>query len=507
MRKKRLAMNTASSLVFQITAILCGFVLPRLMLKAYGSEANGLVASITQFFGVITFLEMGLGAVIQSSLYKPLADHDEEQISKIMVSVQRFFSKIAKILLIYVVVLTLFYPVIAEQNYGFLYTASMIAILSISSFMQYYFGIVNKLLLGADQRGYISYNVQTITLLLNTLGCYILIELGAGIHLVKLTTSLIYAMRPLALSAYVKKNYQIDWKIRYEKEPIKQKWNGVAQHISSAVLSGTDSIVLTIFAGLKEVSVYSVYYMVVNSINQLLLSITDEAQSLIGELWAKRELDELKQFFGWVEWANHTGTVLVFGAASILILPFVQVYTKGVSDTNYAHPAFAVLIVAANAGYCLRRPYHIMIRASGSYKQTQSNYMIAAVMNIVISVLTVSAWGLIGVVIGTLAAMFYQTIWMAWYDSKHLIQFPLKNFIRQVGVDVVSVIAMYGIINLPFAAPFFQMQEISYGAWVALAVKVSFVACLCSLCVNWVFYRKYILWMIEKLKKFFPTFT
>lgn len=69
MRKKLLAKNTTASLISQITALVCGFILPRLFLQYFGSEVNGLVNSITQFLSVISFLELGVGAVVQSSLY------------------------------------------------------------------------------------------------------------------------------------------------------------------------------------------------------------------------------------------------------------------------------------------------------------------------------------------------------------------------------------------------------------------------------------------------------
>lgn len=88
----------------------------------------------------------------------------------------------------------------------------MILILSISSFAQYYFGIVNSILLTADQKGYVSYITQIVTLILNTVFCVILINHSASLHLVKLTTSLIYVIRPLYLSYYVKKNYHINKK-------------------------------------------------------------------------------------------------------------------------------------------------------------------------------------------------------------------------------------------------------------------------------------------------------
>lgn len=492
MRGKRLAINTVSSLAFQICTIICGFIVPRLILKSFGSEVNGLVNSITQFLGIISFLELGVGAVIQSALYKPLADKDTDQISKVIVSGQRFFTKLAIILLVYVAFLMGIYPFIANQNFSFLYTATLIGVISISSFAQYYFGIVNRLLLTADQKGYISYNAQTFTLLLNTVACFVLIKLGAPIHIVKLTTSLIYVIRPLILMIYVKRNYQINWKIQYNEEPIKQKWNGVAQHIAAVVLDGTDNVVLTIFAGLRDVSVYSVYNLVVAGVKQLLLSTTNGIQSLMGELWAKQELASLRKFFGWVEWMLHTGTIFVFGVTSVLIVPFVKVYTNGITDINYIQPLFAMLLVAANAGHCLRLPYNIMILAGGHYKQTQSNYVIAAIINIGVSILAVRKWGLVGVAVGTVIAMFYQTIWMAVYNSKNLIEWPFKNFIKQILVDIISVVSLH------FVTSIFELNVVSFSAWLVLAIKVSFVGCIVILIANFIFYRSYVKIVMKK---------
>jgi len=73
MRKKLLAFNTVSSLAYELTVIICGFILPRLILGSFGSEVNGLVNSINQFLAIIAFLELGVGSVVQSSLYKPLS--------------------------------------------------------------------------------------------------------------------------------------------------------------------------------------------------------------------------------------------------------------------------------------------------------------------------------------------------------------------------------------------------------------------------------------------------
>ena len=247
-------------MILQITTIICGFILPKLILSNFGSDVNGLVNSITQFLQIFAFLDLGVGAVFQSSLYKPLADNDIVKISEIYVSGQKFFTRLAEILLGYVIVLIVVYPFIANQNFGFTYTATLIVAMSVSSFAQYYFGMANGLFLTADQRGYIQYNVQIITLILNTLSCYILIYLGASIHIVKMTTSLIYLIRPIVLKVYVDKHYSINKKAVYTDEPIKQKWNGLAQHIASVVLDSTDTIVLLFFHVGKCVNLFSVLF-------------------------------------------------------------------------------------------------------------------------------------------------------------------------------------------------------------------------------------------------------
>ena len=481
--KKKLLNNTISSLALQITTIVCGFILPRLILDYFGSEINGLVNSITQFLSIIAFLDLGVGAVFQSSLYKPLADGDNESLSKIFASGQKFFTRLAEILIGYVVFLICIYPFISNQNFGFAYTATLIVAMSISSFAQYYFGMANGLFLTADQRGYISYNVQVVTLILNTIACYVLIKLGASIHVVKLATSCIYLVRPIVLKVYVDKHYQINHKIKYDKEPIKQKWNGLAQHIASVILESTDTIVLTVFSTLSNVSIYSVYYLVIAGIKQLFTATTNGVQALIGELYARKDEKGLNQVFSWTEWIIHTATTFVFGCTLVLIVPFILVYTKGITDANYNQPTFAKLLVFAYAMYCYRLPYHIVIKAGVHYKQTQHCYLIAAIMNIIVSVLTVKWFGLIGVALGTLAAMTYQTVWMAWYDSKKIIKWPFKRFLKQISIDALIIIFGGGLARL------INLTNLSYTSWIIMAIKVAAIWFCVSIIVNSVFYR------------------
>ena len=492
-RKRKLLWNTISSLLFQITSIVCGFILPRLILGKFGSDVNGLVNSISQFLHIITFTELGVGAVVESTLYKPLAEKNDVQTSRIIVSADKFFNLVGLILLAYVIVLSIFYPFIGKHNFGWLYSAVLVVTISVSTFAQFYFGVVDRLLLTADQRGFVQYSAQIITLILNTIVCALLIHLDCSIHVVKISTSLIYLIRPVFLRIYVRKHYRIDRKMKLTEEPIKQKWNGIAQHTASVVLDQTDTIVLTIFSTLSNVSIYSVYHLVIYGLKQLFLSTTAGIRALIGELWAKQELEKLNNLFGYLEWIIHTITVLLFCCAGVLMIPFVSVYTNGITDANYVQPLFSILIVTAHAGHCLRMPYNTMILAAGHYKQTQNNYIIAALLNILISIVTVKMWGLIGVAIGTLVAMAYQTVWMALYISKNIIMWPFKSFIKRLAVDVVEVVCVL------ISTYFYKSSVLDYFHWVILAAEVFFTAFAVIFVINYLFYPDLVKQLIRKL--------
>ncbi|MCI9388625.1 MAG: sugar isomerase [Lachnospiraceae bacterium] len=491
---KKLAKNTITSLLLSITTIICGFILPRLILQKFGSEVNGLVNSISQFLNIIALMELGVGAVVESSLYKPLADRDIRSVSKIMVSMSKFFKRLGRILLLYVMILMVVYPYISNHNFSHIYSALLIASMAISSFSQYYFGLASQILLTADQKGYIHYTVQIFTLIINTFLCVVVIYLGYSIQMVKLVTSLVYLVHPIYLKWYVDKHYQIDWKIQYTEEPIKQKWNGIAQHFSFIVLEGTDNIVLTIFSTLSAVSIYSVYHLVVYGVKTLFISMTNGIQSRLGELNANGEKDMLLSAFSWMEWVLHTGASVLFACTGILIIPFVSVYTKGITDMDYIQPLFAGMLVSANYAYCLRLPYNIMIKAAGMYKETQSSYVVAAVLNIVISVVTVKSWGVIGVAIGTFIAMLYQTIWMAIYNSKHILYWPFGKFIKQVIVDIVSIIVC-------FCATFsIRLHSLSYQSWIFMAVECSLICGTIFFLINFIVYRSKMLRFVSMIK-------
>lgn len=493
--KKKLLLNTITSLLLQLATFVCGLILPRLVLQSYGSAVNGLVQSITQFLGIISFMELGMGQVIQSALYKPLLDQDMGEVSRILSSGGKFFRRIAYALAVYVVVLIVVYPQMTDTGYEWSYTAALIGAISISTFAQYYFGIIDRLLLNADQRGYVQYISQIVSTVLNTVACVALIDAGASIQMVKLTTSLIYLARPFFVRLYVRRRYCVNRKIHYTGEPIKQKWNGIAQHAAAVVLENTDTVALTLLSTLENVSIYSVYHLIVYGVRSIYFAAAAGIQSAMGKLWAKQNMSELKQVFSGVEVLMHLVVVFLFSCTGILILPFIRVYTDGITDVDYIQPLFAVLIVLAYGSQCLKTPYNIMVMAAGHYKQTQHCHIVSAALNLVITVAAVRAWGLVGVAIGTLAGMLYQTVWLAYYVSRYLINGPFLGFFAHLTVDALTC----GLIW--WATSWIQLGANTYLAWFIMAIQVAAVALVITAAMALICYRSQLQGICKLLKE------
>ena len=294
-RKKKLLFSTGAGILKQVITVVCGFILPRYMLLYYGSSVNGAVSSIAHFLGFISLLDMGVGVVVQANLYKPLADQDSDQISRVVVSSEKFFRRLAYIFVGYIAVLCVVFPVSVNSEFSPWFSISLLIIISISTLAQYLFGMTYQLLLNADQRSYIQLSMQIGTIILNTIFAVTLMKTGASVHAVKLASAAVYVLRPLGQAVYVRRHYTINKKIKVIGEPIKQKWNGFSQHLASVVCTNIDVVALTFFSTLENISIYSVYYNVTNGVEQIILTAAVGLEPLFGNMLASGEKEKLKK--------------------------------------------------------------------------------------------------------------------------------------------------------------------------------------------------------------------
>lgn len=480
-------LNMSTSMVDQIVAIVCGLITPRLILATFGSTYNGVVSSATQFLNMINILTLGITAATRVALYKPLANNDTLAVSSIVKATKKYMRKVALAVVIYAVVLCVAYPFFSQNNLSPIQCAALIAIVSIGTFANYFFGISDMTLLQAAQATYVTNITNIIKTIANTLCVALLISLNCSIYTVKLGSSIVFFIAPAILSIYVKKRYSITTKCIPDDSGIKGRKATAFHAIANVVHDNVSLVTLTFFADAKVISVYTVYYFVAGKIKSLLYVFTSGMEAAFGDMWAKKEYGTLNQHFRTYEYMIFSFATVIFSCVGVLILPFVAVYTKGVNDVNYIIPSFAVLMTLAEAMYCIRQPYLTLVYSTGSFEETKWGAAIEAVINIIVSVTMVNIVGISGVVIGTLVANTFRTIQFASYVSKRI----LKRNILHVLYRFLWVVLTSGcIVFLSLLVTNHICFEVSWIGWILEAIIVFVIALILTLIMSFAFYRK-----------------
>lgn len=494
-RGRKAAKNTFTALVYEAVALVCGLTLPRLILSTFGSSYNGITNSITQFLSCIALLKAGIGGVTQAALYKPLSTDDFDSISKILRSTEIFMKRVALIFAGFLVVFACIYPFFVSDDFEWLFSFSLVLILGISTFAQYYFDITYQMLLTADQRQDAIYGIQILTTIANTVVSAILIKLGCSIHVVKLGSALVFCLNPILTNIYVRSRYKIRRDVEPDNSAMKQRWDAFAHEVANFVNTNTDVMVLTIFEDIRVVSVYTVYHMVTSNISKLLMNTMGGIRAAFGNMIAKKQQDLLNANVRMLEMYVLLAADILFIITGLTIVPFVMVYTSGVEDVEYERTAFAIISTIAAYFSCVRLPYTNVVQAAGHFRQTRNGAILEAVINIVVSVSLVYNFGLIGVSIGTLCAAVFRTSQYSVYASTKICKRSMWLFLKHIISSMIST-----AIVVLISTNLFDFSCGNYFQWVLLAVEVGVITAVVVLIVNLLLFRKDMGLFVKKVK-------
>lgn len=485
-RHRRARLNILTSLLNQAVTLVCGLIIPGLMISSFGSEAYGATTSIAQFLSYITLLEGGVGGVARAALYKPLAERDSRAISCVIADTRRFFRVIASVFVVYALLLAVSYKSISRiQCLDWLSTAALVAVISLSILVQYSIGISYDVLLQADQRTYVTQLIGVVSIALNAVMIVVLIRLGCGLILVKLASSIVFALKPLMMRLYVRRHYRLERVPAGQGQALRQKWDAAAQHLAYFLHSNTDVVVLTLLSSLTQVAVYGVHSMVISNVQRLVTAFSAGMEAMFGEQYARGDRKELNRIFGQYETLISTVSLFIFGVCAVMIVPFVRLYTAHVRDANYIAPLFAFLMVLSALLTLLRSPCHSMIIAAGRFRETRWAAFGEAIINVTLSVLLVWKLGLVGVAIGTAAAVLFRFVCYMCYLSRHVIHRPARLFVRR-GVYCTAV---FIVIVGAGSAVCARMDASTPLRWVLTAIAVSLVSGVVLLAFLILFYR------------------
>lgn len=474
-RTKKFLYNTVASFFQQMVLIAVGLILPRVMLVYYGSEINGITSSIQQFINYFTLVEAGIGASAVFALYKPLAKGNRGAISSIATAARRFYIQSGCLFTALIVVLSFCFPLIrstdalSSRDLGLL-----VLVLSAPGFLNFFLLSKYSVILTADQRSYV---ISLATAASNIISAAVIVSL-AYLHVnvvVARALSLISLLaQSLILFLYVRKKYAyLDFHAKPDTSAMNRRWDALYLQILGIIQTGAPVILATVFLDYKAVSVYSIFYMVVGGVNGLLGIFTSGLSASFGDVIARGETKTLQRTYQEFEFTYYALITVVYACAFVLIMPFVRIYTAGITDADYNVPLVGYLIVVNGFLYNLKTPQGMLVISAGLYRETRWQTTMQGSIAVVGGIVLAPFFGLPGIIAGSILSNLYRDVDLLFFIPKHVTKLSPKHTVKRWSNSFFEFI----LILLPAAWIVIRAQHISqwvlWGAvWFIYAVAV-----------------------------------
>lgn len=441
--------NLLYSTFGQIITIIFGLLLPRLWVVNYGSEVNGLLTSLGQFLVYLSLFEAGIGAATLQALYKPLSEDNWHSINGILSATHLYYKKAGLWYFLGLIALSLIYPLIANSTLPYFLIAGTVFLSGIGNVTTFWFHGKYTFLLRAEGKSYILTNLVTIITVLNSIAKIVLIKLNVNILVILSATFIIQSIQLCYIMWYMRRYKKLDLHTAPDYASISQKNSTLGHQISSLIFSNTDVLILTLFFDLRVVSVYSMFKMIVTHLESILDIPFNSVSFALGQLF----FSDRKKFIRQIDIAeslNSAAYYAVFSVAYFLFVPFMRLYTKGVTDINYADPVLALLFVLTTLLNKSRAPMLNTISYAGHFKATLPASILESAINIATSLIGVHFLGIYGVLLGTVAALLYRTNDIILYTNRKILnRSALKTYTVYL-IDIVVFVLLQFVFRILF---------------------------------------------------------
>lgn len=453
MNLKKGVYNIIFGIIGQVLTVLFAIIVPKVIIIGYGSAVNGLLSTINQLFVYLALFEAGVGTATLQALYKPLTENDKNEVNSVLAATHKYYIRTSKMYFAALVLFSAIYPCIIKRgSISYIVAALLIFFGGLGNVVNFMFQGKYKILLQAEGKSYVVTNITTIIAIFINLSKIVLIKNGFDVLTVQVVFFIFNVLQMVLFELYIRLKYKwIDLKVKPDEEAISQKNSVLVHQVSSLIFSNTDMIILSIINGLKAVSLYTVYNYIYTTVLNLFSTINNSLVFYLGQTYHsdKKRFIEIYRLY---EFDMTAVGYYLFTVIGLLTLPFMQLYTSGMTDYNYIDVWLPLLFVAIQFLSIARFAANNLVNIAGHFKKTQNRSIIETTINIVASILFAFKFGIYGILFGTIAALLYRTNDFLIYSNRVILKespFPsyrvwLSNFL----IAAVCFVLLYNKIEI-----------------------------------------------------------
>lgn len=431
--------NGANALLGYTAKLAAAFICRSVFLRVLNADYLGLNGLFHSILSILSLMELGMGTAVGFSLYKPLAENDQDSVRALMAFLKKAYLLVGALVAAAGLALIPLLPHLMNGEPPEIENLTVIYILFVIKTALSYFYNYKRVLIIADQKQYIvsrraygcavAMSAAQIALLLIT-RAYIPYLLAAPVFMV--LENVIITRRADKMYPYLISKKPAELPPGERAQVLRNIKAMMFHRVGGAAVASTDSLLLSRLVGLASVGKYANYQLLTQFVHDTMELILSGLAASIGNLGAtaddgaKRSAFDRLRFCTW--WLYGFFTI----AMLCLLNPFITLW----AGEAYLFPAGTVLLICLQFFLTgVRKPVMITKQALGIYWQDRYRPLAEGAINLIVSVVLGLRMGVNGVLLGTTVSFVLTNLWVEpLMLYRHGLHAPLGAFIRDAAV-------------------------------------------------------------------------
>lgn len=445
--------NALSAVSLTLVNGLLGIVVTRFIIGGFGSDFNGLNSTANQIVNMLLILEGGFTLASNVALFEPLGRGDTNAVNGLLAATRKKFHGIGGLFLLVGLVVAVLYSLVVNSSLPTEFVATVMVMTIVPAAFNLFYATTYRVLLQGQQKEYIISLFTMLTIGLGHIANVVMILCGGPMWMVRFNTMLFSFANSLLIAWYVKKkNPTLNLKVPPRREAIKGTGDVMVQKITGVVYNTTPIVFLSISpsGGTALASVYAVYNYVFTMVKSLLHAVIDAPRHGFGQMLTERKREDVWPTFAQYEYVAFLAVYVMLTTCCALILPFIKIYTAGITDANYYDMTIAVMMVMIAMTEMIHIPSGHLINMAGHFRISRNFQLIACSVLLVTMIVGGSIWGVYGMLAALLCVAVLLAVLEMGYVHLFFFEKKLGALLRLLlPLLVVGVVSCYFEMQLP----------------------------------------------------------
>lgn len=422
-RTKNTVRNILTGSVSRIINIILPFFNRTVILYVMGTKYLGLSSLFTSILSFLSLSELGLGAAMVYSMYKPIARNDDETICALLNLYKRLYRIIGFVVLGLGIALMPFLrqlindEIPPEINLHLLYFIYLF-----NSVLSYWLFAYKNALLQAHQRNDVNNVISAVIIPASYAVMLGALWLTKNYYAYVIWQPVFTIITNLIRGRYVDRHFphlkprgEISSELR---QSITKKVAAlIGTKLNTVVLNAADNLVMSAFLGLTVIAVYGNYYMIMSSIIGFLGIIYSAMTAGLGNSLQTETVEKNYRDFEKLSFMNSW----LVGWCSVCLVCLYQPFMRIWVGEELMFPFYVVLELGLYFYiYQLRKIPVVYKDAAGIWWEDRFRPYVCMVTNVVMNILLVQIIGISGIILSTVFSLCISIPWENYTIFKYV---------------------------------------------------------------------------------------